>query len=95
MSDNDPTSEQRRSLTWPTLSDTQWLRINRRLRPDWRPRAIIVRVANLVARVELGSCAWCAAYDGPICSACGAKADRARVSLACTVKKSAARVRRA
>ena len=72
-----------------SASDTQWLRINRRLRPDSRPRAIIVRVSGLVARVEIGSCAWCAGYgkDRAICSACGDKADRARASLRRTAAK--------
>lgn len=86
------TSEEISSARW-SLSDTQWLRVRRRLNPDYRARrAIIVRVSGLVARVELGSCSWCAAYDGPICSACGAKADRARASLTKTVAKRAQKV---
>ncbi len=75
----------------PWLSDTQYLRVARRLRLNFRSRAIIVRVSGLIARVEVGSCSWCAAYDGPICSACASKADRARASLARTAAKRDAR----
>lgn len=74
---------------WPSFSGTQWARIYRRLRPELPQRAIIVRVSGLVARVKLGSCAWCT--DRAICSACGSKADRARVSLARTAAKRASR----